>query len=78
MKNEKQIRLEALQLAHNDEILKFIEKITFLKENFAATDEESFARYEDFLNQDILDSLFPTTTNITNRAEEYYKFLNKD
>jgi hypothetical protein len=76
MKNEKEIKLEALQLAHNDEMLKFVETLTMFKENFASSDEESFVRYEDFLNENVLNNIFPKTENIIQRAKEYYNFIN--
>lgn len=67
-KNAYEIRLDVLQMAHGDANMKFLEKLNIhrkydFKGNTINPPEE------------VIDSLFPKTSDIIARAEELYKFV---
>lgn len=66
-KNAYEIRLDVLQMAHGDENMRFLEKLNAhrLKDT------------GDYLNpgEEIINELFPKTSDIVKRAEELYKFV---
>jgi hypothetical protein len=63
-KNAYEIRLDVLQMAHADAQMRYLEKLnTFRNDN---------GRIED---NKIVDDLFPNTSDIIDRAEELYSFV---
>ena len=67
-KNAYEIRLDVLQMAHGDESMRFIEKLN----KHRTYDEKG-----NMINPstEVIDSLFPKTSDIISRAEELYAFL---
>lgn len=63
-KNAYEIRLEVLQMAHSDEYSKYHHKLDTVRND------------KGFLNNvDAIDRLTPNTSDIIERAEELYKFI---
>ncbi len=63
-KNAYEIRLDVLNMAHNDAQMKYLEKLNTLRdENGKVTNDRFIAE------------LFSKTDDIIKRAEELYKFL---
>ncbi len=67
-KNAYEIRLDVLQMAHSDENMRFIEKLN----NHRRTDANGT-----LINppEEVINSLFPKTSDIIKRAEELYAFV---
>lgn len=67
-KNAYEIRLDVLSMAHGDENMKFIEKLN----NHRRTDANG-----SLINppEEVIDQLFPKTSDIIKRAEELYAFV---
>ena len=63
-KNAYEIRLDILRMAHSDAQMKYLEKLNTLRDNTGKVTDHSF-----------IDSIFPNTNDIINRAEELYKFV---
>ncbi len=66
-KNAYEIRLDVLQMAHGDENMRFIENLNARR----LKDTGEFVNPSD----EIINSLFPKTSDIIKRAEELYKFV---
>lgn len=67
-KNAYEIRLDVLQMAHNDEHMRFMEKLNV------------YRRFDDKGNmitptEEVINSLFPKTADIIKRAEDLYAFV---
>lgn len=67
-KNAYEIRLEVLQMAHSDENLRFLEKLN----NHRTYDAKGHTINP---SVEVIDRLFPKTSDIIKRAEELYKFV---
>jgi len=67
-KNAYEIRLDVLQMAHSDENMKFIEKLNVHRK----VDDSG-----NMINpsEEVINKLFPKTTDIIARAEELYAFV---
>jgi hypothetical protein len=63
-KNAYEIRLDVLQMAHADAQMKYLEKLNILRDNDGKVADES-----------AIDNLFPQTSDIINRAQELYEFV---
>ena len=70
MKNAYEIRLDVLNLAHNDMSQKFCEKLNFYR-TFDADGKPSQP------SEEIIEKLFPKTEDILQRAEELYAFVSE-
>jgi hypothetical protein len=86
-KNAYEIRLELLSLAHGDMINRFYEKLNLLKE----ADNRSYDSYLRAVEKDApdtvrlafagdctaekIDALLPSSSEIIERAEELYRFI---
>ncbi len=68
MKNAYEIRLEVLQMAHSDMGQKFIEKLNY----YRTVDESGIASQP---TEEVIERLFPKTSDVITRAEELYKFV---
>lgn len=68
MKNAYEIRLEVLQMAHSDMGQKFMEKLNY----YRTIDENGLVTQP---SEEIIEKLFPKTSDIIARAEELYKFV---
>ncbi len=63
-KNAYEIRLDVLQMSHNDAQMKYLEKLNTLRDdNGKVTDDK------------MIDDLFPKPADVIKRAEELYKFV---
>lgn len=67
-KNAYEIRLDVLNMAHGDSMMKFQEKI-----NFHRTVDEKGNLIQP--SEETIDKLFPKSQDIIARAEELYKFV---
>ena len=67
-KNAYEIRLDVLNMAHGDSMMKFQEKINF----YRTVDEKGNLIQP---SEEIVDKLFPKSHDIIARAEELYKFV---
>ena len=67
-KNAYEIRLDVLNMAHNDSVMKFQEKINI----YRTVDEKGNLVQP---SEETIDELFPKTHEIIARAEELYKFV---
>ena len=67
-KNAYEIRLDVLQMAHSDEMMRFIEKL-----NKHRTHDDKGNMINP--STEVIDSLFPKTSDIIERAEELYTFV---
>jgi len=67
-KNAYEIRLDVLQMAHADENMKFNEKLNF---------HRKFDETGSMINptEQMINDLFPKTSDIIKRAEELYRFV---
>jgi hypothetical protein len=67
-KNAYEIRLDVLQMAHGDEMNKFIEKLN----NHRVYDERN-----NMMNpsEEVIEQLFPKTSDVIRRAAELYAFV---
>jgi hypothetical protein len=68
-KNAYEIRLNVLEMAHQDEMTKFHEKMQLLRL------EEEKDPTKQMLTETEVDGMFPKTKNILERAEELYSFV---
>lgn len=68
-KNAYEIRLNVLEMAHQDEMTKFHEKMQLLRL------EEEKDPTKQMLTETEVDGMFPKTKNILERAEELYAFV---
>lgn len=68
-KNAYEIRLNVLEMAHQDEMTKFHEKMQLLRL------EEEKDPTKQMLTETEVDGMFPKTQNILQRAEELYSFV---
>jgi hypothetical protein len=68
-KNAYEIRLDVLQMAHDDEITKFHQKLDLLR------CEEETSSGKKMITETEIDELFPKTKMILERAEELYSFV---
>jgi|APGre2960657373_1045057.scaffolds.fasta_scaffold34795_2 hypothetical protein len=68
-KNAYEIRLNVLEMAHQDEMTKFHEKMQLLRL------EEEKDPTKQMLTETEVDGMFPKTKNILQRAEELYSFV---
>lgn len=67
-KNAYEIRLDVLQMAHGDENMRFIEKLN----NYRTYDARGNMSNP---STEVINELFPKTSDIIKRAEELYKFV---
>ena len=67
-KNAYEIRLEVLQMAHADEERRFSEKLQAL---YGQQDKDQKRRVDNIT----VDSLFPDTSAVVERAERLYQFV---
>lgn len=67
-KNAYEIRLDVLSMAHGDMSIKFQEKL-----NFYRTVDKNGNLLQP--SEEIVEKLFPKTSDIIARAEELYKFV---
>ena len=67
-KNAYEIRLDVLQMAHGDEMNKYIEKLN----NHRVYDDRN-----NMINppEEVIDHLFPKTSDVIKRAAELYAFV---
>ena len=67
-KNAYEIRLDVLQMAHSDENMRFIEKLN---------NHRSYDTRGNMTNppEEVINELYPKTSDILKRAEELYKFV---
>ena len=67
-KNAYEIRLDVLQMAHNDEQMRFLEKLNV---------HRTYDARGHTINpsEEVINSLFPKTSDIIERAEELYAFV---
>lgn len=67
-KNAYEIRLDVLQMAHGDENMRFIERLNMHRKYDASGN---------MINpkEEIINDLFPKTSDIIKRADELYKFV---
>jgi hypothetical protein len=72
-KNAYEIRLDVLQMAHNDENMKFMEKLQAIKEYNGRTEA-----LKKIIDDDLIETLSPKTDVIIKRAEELYKFVERN
>ena len=63
-KNAYEIRLDVLQMAHADAQMRYLEKLNTVRDNSGKVTD----------NQ-LIEDLFPKTTDIIERAEELYSFV---
>lgn len=63
-KNAYEIRLEVLQMAHADAQTRYLEKLNTFRDNTGRIGDVK-----------IIDDLFPKTSDIIDRAEELYTFV---
>ena len=66
-KNAYEIRLEILKMAHDDATGKYYQKLDFYRRDADKFDKE--------LDPAIIESLFPTSAEMLNKAEELYAFV---
>lgn len=66
-KNAYEIRLEILKMAHDDAVGKYHHKISVIRD-----DSQKFNKEFD---PTLIESLFPTSTDVITRANELYKFV---
>lgn len=66
-KNAYEIRLDVLQMAHGDETMRFLENLNVRRSKSTG----------DLVNpsEELINELFPKTSDIIKRAEELYKFV---
>jgi len=84
-KNAYEIRLEILGLAHGDMQTRFFEKLSLLKEADARSYETYLSGKADNPRlvytannlSESIDALLPTSAEIIARAEELYRFIEK-
>lgn len=67
-KNAYEIRLEILKLAHSDESTRFYEQLNC----FRTQDETGNINNP---SEEVINNLFPKTSDIISRANELYKFV---
>lgn len=67
-KNAYEIRLEVLQMAHGDEQMRFLEKLNVHR-------TQDVRGHTINPTEEVINSLFPKTSDIIKRAEELYKFV---
>ena len=72
-KNAYEIRLDVLQMAHNDENMKFMEKLQAIKEYNCRTEA-----LKKIIDDDLIETLSPKTEVIIKRAEELYRFVERN
>ncbi len=67
-KNAYEIRLDVMQMAHGDEMNKYIEKLNT---------HRTYDNANNMINpsKEVIDQLFPKTSDIIKRAEELYAFV---
>ena len=67
-KNAFEIRLDILQMAHGDEMNKFVEKLNV---------HRTYDSCGNMINpsEEVINGLFPKTLDIIKRAEELYTFV---
>jgi hypothetical protein len=67
-KNAYEIRLEVLLMAHTDENMRFVEKLN---------NHRTYDAAGHMINpsEEVINSIFPKTSDIIKRAEELYKFV---
>jgi hypothetical protein len=63
-KNAYEIRLDVLQMAHADAQMKYLEQLNTLRDNNGKVTDNSS-----------IEKLFPKTSDIIDRAEELYSFV---
>lgn len=63
-KNAYEIRLDVLQMAHNDSQMRYLEQLNTFRDNNGRLNDNK-----------IIDDIFPKTSDIIKRAEELYKFV---
>jgi hypothetical protein len=66
-KNAYEIRLEILKMAHDDAVGRYYQKLDMHRNNADKTERE--------FDTTLVDSLFPTSSDILVRADELYKFV---
>ena len=66
-KNAYEIRLEILKMAHDDATGKYYQKLDFYRRDADKFDKE--------LDPAIIESLFPTSAEMLDKAEELYAFV---
>jgi hypothetical protein len=69
-KNAYEIRLDVLQMAHDDELAKFHQKLDLLR---CEADKDPRKK---MITETEVDGMFPKTKVILERAEELYSFVN--
>jgi hypothetical protein len=67
-KNAYEIRLDVLQMAHTDENMRFLEKLN----NHRTYDVKGHMINP---SEEVINSIFPKTSDIIKRAEELYAFV---
>lgn len=67
-KNAYEIRLDVLQMAHDDELSKFHQKLELLRCEESGPNKKMITETE-------IDGMFPKTKMILERAEELYSFV---
>ena len=63
-KNAYEIRLDVLQMAHNDAQMRYLEQLNTFRDHTGKLNDNT-----------IIDNIFPKTADIIKRAEELYKFV---
>jgi hypothetical protein len=63
-KNAYEIRLDVLQMAHNDSQMRYLEQLNTFRDDHGR-----------LVDNKIIDDLFPKTVDVIKRAEELYKFV---
>lgn len=66
-KNAYEIRLEILKMAHDDAVGRYHHKI--------GQHQQNAERFNQLLDPTLIESLFPTSAEILNKAEELYEFV---
>lgn len=66
-KNAYEIRLDVLQMAYGDENMRFLERLNAHRNKDTGELVNS--------SEELINSLFPKTSDIIERAEELYKFV---
>ena len=70
-KNAYEIRLDVLQMAHGDEHMRFMERLNTYRKN------DSLGLMTN-PPEEVVNELFPKTSDIIKRAEELYKFVERN
>lgn len=63
-KNAFEIRLDILQMAHADAQMRYLEKLNTVRDNTGKVTDHK-----------LIDELFPKTSDVIERAEELYSFV---